>query len=70
METVDQLNEALRLNPGSAEAHNNLGLVLLASGKPDESAAHFSTALRLKPDLAVAQENLRHAQMQIDAQKK
>ena len=33
-EAVAQLNEVLRLNPNSAEAHNNLGGVLLMAGQP------------------------------------
>jgi len=66
-EAVDQLNEALRLNPSSAEAHNNLGLFLLVDGKPEESLSHFTEALRLKPDLAAARDNITRAQMQIDA---
>ena len=41
----DQLHEALRLNADSAEAHNNLGLALLASGKARESIPEFEAAL-------------------------
>jgi Flp pilus assembly protein TadD len=63
-EATEQLNEALRLNPDSAEAHNNLGLVLLASGQARASIPHFTAALRLKPDLAVARQNLARAQVQ------
>lgn len=55
----------MRLNPEGAEAHNNLGLVLLAGGKARESLPHFSAALRLKPDLAAAQENLRRAEARL-----
>jgi Tfp pilus assembly protein PilF len=69
-QAAEQLYEALRLNPNSAEAHNNLGLVFLAAGKPQEGLAHFSAALRLKPDLAGAPENLRCAQAQINALQK
>ena len=69
-EGAEQLNEALRLNPNSAEAHNDLGLVLLAQGKPEESLPHFSAAMDLKPNFTVARDNLRRAQRQIDARQK
>jgi Tfp pilus assembly protein PilF len=64
---VDQLHEALRLNADSAEAHNNLGLALLASGKARESNPQFEAALRLKPAPQVASENLRRAQAQLSS---
>jgi protein O-mannosyl-transferase len=70
VEAMEQLNEALRLNPASAETHEALGVVLALSGKPEESISHFSTAIRLRPDWAAARENLKRAQRQIDAKKK
>jgi Flp pilus assembly protein TadD len=69
-EATSQLSEALRLEPGNAEAHNNLGLVLLMAGQPEKSLPHFSAALRLKPNFAAASENLKRAQRQIDARPK
>jgi Tfp pilus assembly protein PilF len=66
-EAVEQLNEALRLNPNSAEAHTTLGVVLLRSGKAEDSIPHFLAALRLKPDWALARDNLKRAQAQITA---
>ena len=62
-------DEALRLNPNSAEAHNNLGLALLASGKARESIAEFETAMRLKPQLKGTSENLQRAQAQLSSQR-
>ena len=64
-EAIEQLHEALRLNPNSAEAHNNLGLALLASGKARESIPEFEVTLRLKPELKGAADNLRRAQAQL-----
>jgi Flp pilus assembly protein TadD len=61
-EAVEQYQQALRLDPNIAEAHNNLGLVLFALGREEEGVREFSTAVRLKPDLAVARDNLRRAQ--------
>jgi tetratricopeptide (TPR) repeat protein len=57
------------LNPNNAEAHSNLGLALLASGKPRESVPEFEAALRLKPELKVAADSLRHAQAQLSSQR-
>ena len=57
------------LNPNSAETHNNLGLALLASGKAQESIPEFEVALRLKPELKGAADNLRRAQAQSGSQR-
>jgi Flp pilus assembly protein TadD len=50
-EPIEQLHEALRLNPNNAEAHNNLGVALLASNNARESIPEFEAALRLKRNL-------------------
>jgi Flp pilus assembly protein TadD len=42
-----------------AAIHNNLGGALVAAGRLDEAEAHFSEALRLRPDFDQARENLR-----------
>lgn len=42
--------EAVRENPGLAEAQNNLGNALGAGGRTDEALVHFDEAIRLKPD--------------------
>ena len=44
-------NRLLLLQPDHAEAHNNLGLVLLAQGKLAEASARFAQALTLMPQL-------------------
>src|SRR5688572_28053388 len=53
-----QANEAVRLyrqllsrDPNHAEAHNNLGCVLLSQGKAQEAALHFVRSLILLPQL-------------------
>src|SRR5262249_16815648 len=53
--------EALRLDPRFAVAHNNLGLALKAKGKPDEAIDHYRQAVRLDPKLDQAHDNLREA---------
>src|SRR5262249_45609994 len=52
---------ALRLEPRSSEAANNLGLVVLAQGKTDEAILQLREAIRLKPDYAMAWNNLGNA---------
>jgi Tfp pilus assembly protein PilF len=47
-----QLEEAIRLHPGSAEAHGALGEVLARGGRREEAIARFRTALRLDPSLS------------------
>src|SRR5688500_4206179 len=54
----DQADEAIRLyrrllalNPDHAQAHNNLGCVLLVQGKPKEAAVHFVRSRTLLPQL-------------------
>jgi len=68
-EAIEQLHEALRMNPNSAEAHSNLGLALLTSGKARESIPEFEVALRLKPELKGAADNLQRAQSQLSSQR-
>src|SRR5438128_2602179 len=48
---------ALAINPNSAFARNNLGLVLALQGKPAEAIEHFRQALRIKPDDAEVHAN-------------
>lgn len=50
---------AVRLNPSSAAAHNNLGAALAAMpGRDAEAIAQFEAALRINPRVAEGQENL------------
>ena len=52
------IGQAIALRPDYAEAHNNLGNVLVQQGKQDEAAVAFRRALDLKPDYADAHNNL------------
>jgi tetratricopeptide (TPR) repeat protein len=54
---VRHYQEALRIRPDDADAHNNLGNALHQLDRPQESIAHFKEAVRLKPDLARAHYN-------------
>jgi Flp pilus assembly protein TadD len=48
--------------PDSAQAHNELGEVFLANGQTEKALQHFREALRLQPDFAQAQHNLKLTQ--------
>jgi tetratricopeptide (TPR) repeat protein len=50
--------EALRLRPDFAKAHNNLGWLLARQGDTDAAAAHYREALRINPDYVEAHNNL------------
>lgn len=57
--TVDRiadLNEALRLNPGSANAYRLRAAALLSENKPAEAVADFDAALKIDPDNATTHE--------------
>jgi Flp pilus assembly protein TadD len=53
-----QFRRAVELNPRDAEALNNLGYMLLVQERRGEAARAFREALRLRPDLALARNNL------------
>jgi hypothetical protein len=46
----------------SADAHNDLGIILFAAGKTHESIPEFGAALRLNSSLETARKNLQQAQ--------
>ena len=55
---IRQYQEALRLKPDHAEAHNNLGIAFYQQRRTGEAIRQFQEALRLKPDFARARKNL------------
>lgn len=57
-EAIEELNEALRLNPEYVEVHNNLAVTYDKMGKHDEALGHLNEALRLNPAYAEAHSNL------------
>jgi protein O-GlcNAc transferase len=60
-QAIDYLQAVLRLQPGSAAAHNNLGNVFIIQRKLPEAVASFQEAVRLQPDFAAAHNNLGNA---------
>ena len=66
-ERSDRLDDAaasycrsIAIDPALAEAHYNLAACLSAGGEAAEVIAHMTEALRLRPDLTIAQEKLLH----------
>jgi tetratricopeptide (TPR) repeat protein len=51
----------MRLKPGLAQPHNNLGNALKAKGQLDAAIVSYRQAILLKPELAVAHNNLGEA---------
>jgi tetratricopeptide (TPR) repeat protein len=58
--TISLFEHTLTVNPGSAVAHNNLGLALTAQNRITEAVDHYTEALRLLPSYALAHYNLGH----------
>jgi protein O-mannosyl-transferase len=58
---IDELQQAVRLNPDYAEAQNDLGISLANSGRVAEAVTCFRAVARLKPDVADAHSNLAEA---------
>jgi len=56
---VDELSQAVALDPRNALAFNNRGVALAALGQIPAAAADFEHALALDPHLAEARENLK-----------
>jgi len=52
------LTRAVALDPGLANAHNGLGVAYARRGDVARAMTEWEEALRLRPDLADARENL------------
>jgi Flp pilus assembly protein TadD len=55
---VAAYNDALRIDPRLAQAHNGLGAALAMQGQDDRALTEYAEALRLKPDLPTAHLNI------------
>jgi len=56
-EAIEHYQQAVRIRPDYAEAHNNWGVVLTQQGKLAEAIEHFQQALRIQPENAEAHNN-------------
>jgi tetratricopeptide (TPR) repeat protein len=57
-EVLGHFQQAVRLEPKSALAHNDLGVALQAKGQLDQALYHLQQAVRLEPKYALAHTNL------------
>jgi tetratricopeptide (TPR) repeat protein len=57
-EATASYREALRIDPASAQAHNNLGNALKAKGQLESAIISYREALRIDPEYAAAHSNL------------
>jgi len=57
-EAISYLRRAVAADPDFAEAHNNLGSMLLQIDRMEEAAQHFAEAVRIKPEEALFHYNL------------
>ena len=57
--------KVVALTPNDADAHNNLGLVLMQRGEGDAAVKEFQEAVKLRPDDAGFRGNLGISQMQL-----
>jgi tetratricopeptide (TPR) repeat protein len=60
-EAIRHYREALRVDPGFAQAHNNLGKALADRGELALAMTHYREALRIDPRYAEAHNNLGNA---------
>ena len=62
MQSFDQAilcyQEAIKLKPDFAAAHNNLGICLYEVGRPEEAHVSYKRAIALQPDYADAHNNI------------
>lgn len=57
-DAIDEFRAALKWNPDSVEAHNNLGIALASIGRMDEAVDEFKQALAIEPGFEDARRNL------------
>lgn len=58
LEATEVLKQAIRIEPGNAEAHQLLGISLFMMGNTNDAIVAYNKALQLKPDYFDAQYNL------------
>jgi hypothetical protein len=61
-ESIGYFEQALKINPNYAPAHNNLGIVLARLGRLDQAIQHFKEAIRIRSDNPSYRQNLSRAE--------
>ena len=69
-ESIEYFEQAIKINPNQASAHNNLGIALARLGQLDRAIEHFKIAIRLRPDNPPYRQNLSRAEALKEKQKK
>ena len=62
IEAEHALSKAIELDPSMANAHNGLGVAYAQQGDFDRAIGEWQQALKLRPDLQDARDNIRRAQ--------
>jgi tetratricopeptide (TPR) repeat protein len=57
-EALNEFSTAVRLRPGVADIHKNLGTLLLNRGRREEAIREFSEVLRITPNDVAARQIL------------
>ena len=57
---IPLLERSVKLNPGVAASHHDLGVALLTAGRPEQAIEPFTAALDLDPNLPSGHLNLAH----------
>ncbi len=60
-DAIREFTEALRLDPGNADAHDSLGLLLAKEGRTARALEEYREAIRINPKDAKARNNLGNA---------
>ena len=66
VKALEAFKKALALEPNYSEAYNNIGLVLIGQGKPEEAVEAHNKAISLNPDSPEAHLNLSFAKLQTE----
>ena len=62
---ISHFEEALQINPDSAEAHTDLGSALAKTGQFQDAVAQYQAALRINPNAAITHNDLGNALAQM-----
>ncbi len=65
----NELQKLIERHPEEPRAHNNLGILLMKQGKPNEAVFHFSKALALRPNYRQARLNLEAARRSLEGKR-